>query len=46
MCDKAVDTCPFAFGSIPDQYMTQEKCNHVVSKETFMLKYCPDRYKT
>ena len=21
-------------------------CNKVVSKETFMLKYCPDKYKT
>ena len=24
MCDKAVDTCPFAFDSIPNQYFTQE----------------------
>ena len=26
--------------------MTQELCNKVVSKETFMLKYCHDKYKT
>ena len=25
MCDKAVDTCPFAFGSVADWYGTQ-KC--------------------
>ena len=25
MCDKAVDTCLFEFGSIPDRYATQER---------------------
>ena len=24
MCHEAVDTCPFVFDSIPDQYKTQE----------------------
>ena len=42
---KAVDTCPFALDSVPDQYKTQEMCDRVVSKKSFMLKYCLDRYK-
>ena len=46
MCDKAVDTCPFVFNSIPGLHKTQEKCDKVVSKEPFMVKYCLDRYKT
>ena len=37
MCDKAVDTCPFVFDSIPDQYMTQEICVKVTLD--FVLKY-------
>ena len=39
MCDKAVDTCPFVFDSIFDQYMTPEMCEKVVSKEPFMNVY-------
>ena len=31
MYDKAVNNCPFVFGSIPDQYKTQEMCNNVCS---------------
>ena len=45
MCVKAVDTCPFVFDSVPNQYKTQEMCNKVVSKNPFMLKYCLDRYE-
>ena len=45
-CDKAADTCPFAFGSVPDLYKSQEMYDKVVFKEPFMLKYCLDRYKT
>ena len=40
MCDEAVDTCPFVFDSVPDQYKTQD-----VSQDSFLLKYCLDRYK-
>ena len=46
MYDKAVDTCPFVSDSVPDQYMTQEMGDKNVSKESFMLKFCLDRYKT
>ena len=45
MHDKAVDTWPFVFDSVPDQYITQEMCDKIVSKEFFMLKYCLDIYK-
>ena len=30
MCDKAVDTCPFAFYSILDWHKTQEMCDKAV----------------
>ena len=46
MCNKAVDTCLFAFESFHDQYMTQELCETTVSEQTFMLKYCHNEYKT
>ena len=46
MCDKTVDTCPFVFDSVPDQYITQEICEKVVLKEAFVLRYCPDKHKT
>ena len=42
MCDTAVDTCPFVFDSVANQYKTEEMCNKVVSKEPFMLKRCSD----
>ena len=45
MCDKALDTCGFVFDSVPDQYMTQEICDIVLFKKSFMLKYCY-RYNT
>ena len=37
---------PFAFVFVPNRYKTHEISNKVVSKETFMLKYCLDRHKT
>ena len=37
MCDKAVDTCPFVFDSVPDWYMTKEMSDKVVSEEPFIL---------
>ena len=43
---KSVDTCPFVFDSVPHRNKTQERYDKVVSKDTFMLKYCLDRYKT
>ena len=36
MLVKAVDTCPFVFDSVPDQYKSQEMCDKVVSKDPFM----------
>ena len=48
MCDKAVNICSFVFNSVLDQFKTQKmcRCDKVVSKEPFMLKYCPYKYKT
>ena len=46
MCSKAVDKCPFAFDSVPDQYKTQEMCDKIVSDDSFKLKYCHIKYKT
>ena len=46
MCNKVVDTCPFIFDSVPDQYETQEICEKAVSNNPFMLKYFLDRCKT
>ena len=46
MCDKAVDSCPFVFDSIPDWCTTQKICDKAFSEDSFMLKYCLDRYKT
>lgn len=46
MCDKAVDSFPFVFDSILDQYMVQAMCDKVVSKESFMLTYYPNECKT
>ena len=46
MCGKAADTCPFVFHFFSEQYKTQEMYHKVVSKESFMLKYCLDWYKS
>ena len=42
---KAVDTCPFVFDSVPDQYKTQEMCDKAFTNDPFMI-YCLYRYKT
>ena len=46
MCKKAIDTYPSAIQFVPDQYKTQEMSDKVISKESFMLNYCLDRYNT
>ena len=46
MRDKADDTCPFAFDSIPDWDKAQEICDKVVFMEPFIVKYCLHRYRT
>ena len=43
-CDNAVDTCPFLYDCVLEQYMTQEMCDKVVFKESYLLKYCLDKY--
>ena len=40
------DSCTFLLDSVSDQYMTQEISDKVVSYKPFMLKYCPNRFKT
>ena len=42
-CEKEVNRCLIVFDSIPDWYKTQEMC---VSKNSFLIVLCPDRYKT
>ena len=44
MCNKAFDTFPFAFGSVPDQYKTQ-KCGIKLSPKN-PLSYSIDSYRT
>ena len=39
MCDKSVDTCPFMFDSVPDQYKTQEMCYKAVCFSTNIKIY-------
>ena len=46
MSDKAINTCFIVFYSTPDLYKTQGMCDRVVSKDPFLLIYCPDRYKS
>ena len=46
MFDKVVHSCCFVFGSIADQYKTQEMCDWFIYEDPFMLLYLPDRYKT
>lgn len=40
-CVIALDTCPFVFGHIPHQYMTQKMRDKVVFIDAVALKYCP-----
>ena len=46
MCDTRVNTFVFVFHSVHDLHKTQEICDRVVSEESFMIIYCPCRYKT
>ena len=46
MCDTRVNTFVFVFHSVRDLYKTQKICDRVVSEESFMIIYCPYRYKT
>ena len=46
MCNKAVDTCPFIFDSVPDQNITQELCDKVVLINICSDKHCFDKYMT
>ena len=46
MCDISVNTCSFIFNSVLGWFKTQEIYDRVVSKDSFMQRYCPDRYKT
>ena len=41
MCGEALNRCYFVFDCIPDQYKTQEMCDIVVSKDPFLIVYCP-----
>ena len=36
----------FVFVSIPDWYKTQELFDRVVSEDSFLIVYCPDKCKT
>ena len=40
MRDKAANTRPFVFDSIPDSYKAHEMFHKVFSRHPFMLKYC------
>ena len=42
--NKAVTICPFVFDSVPGQYKTRRMFDSCFWR-TFMLKYCPDKYK-
>ena len=46
MCNTLVNTCVFVFHSVLDLYKTQEMWERVVSEDSFMIIYCPYKYKT
>ena len=46
MCDKAFDTCPFVFDSVPHCYKTQEMCDKAVDAFLPKLKFVPDWFVT
>ena len=35
-----------AFDSVPDQFVTGDVCDKIVSKDPLMIKYCHDKYMT
>lgn len=41
-----VDDYPFVFEFIRDCHKTQKMCEEIVSKNSYMLKCCIDRYTT
>ena len=45
-CDEVFNICPFVFNNVGDYHIFQKMPDKVVSKGPFMLKYCPDKYKT
>ena len=46
MCDKAGYMCFFVFDSITDWCKTQGMCDRVVSEDSLLIVYCPDKYNT
>ena len=46
MSDKAVDTCPFVFDSVPDKCKTQEVSDKVADACLPALKFVPDWFDT
>ena len=44
MCNKAINVF-FVFDST-DRYKTQEMCDRVVSRDSFLIVYCSGKYKT
>ena len=46
MCDTAVNRSIFVLDFILNQYKTQERCGRVVSEESFLIVYCPDKHLT
>ena len=46
MCGKRNNKRFFVFGSIPDQYETQEMCDTVVSADISLKVCCHDKYMT
>ena len=45
MCNEAVNKYVFVSDSIPDQYITQETCDRVVSEDPFFfIVHCPNKY--
>ena len=45
MCDKAVDTFPFVFDSVPDWYNSQELFDKAILENDGTLVSIPDCYK-
>ena len=45
-CDEVFNICPFVFNYVGDYHIFQKMRDKVVSKGLFMLKYCPNKYKT
>ena len=46
MCNRAVQSYPWALKYVPDQYKTQEMCNAAVEKKPKVLRFVPDQFVT